>query len=141
MERRKMISKEISQSPGPTKSKWVYSLSILMIVEKVIQHLFVTLAFYFNWADIASTVAVSLTILMILGAIVVVLFALSLWGTIKKQTWAANLVIALSLFDILGEYVAQGRFYITLNVSFIVATLLLILALVYRRRLHLMTFS
>jgi hypothetical protein len=136
-----MASEEVSRHPAITKSRWVYSLLVLLIIEKIIQHTFVTLAFYFNWADIASTVAVSPTILMILGAIVAVLFALSLWGTIKKQTWAANLVIALALFDIIGEFMAQGRFYITLNVSFIVATLLLILALIYRRRLHLMTFS
>jgi hypothetical protein len=60
---------------------------------------------------------------------------------IRKKTWAVNLVITLALFDILGEFVAQGQVCILINVSFVVATLLLILALSYRRRLHLMTFS
>lgn len=136
-----MATEGVSQHSAPTKSRWVYYLLILLVIEKIIQHTFVTLAFYFNWADIASTVAVSPNILMILGALVAVLFALSLWGMIRKKTWAVNLVIALALFDIIGEFVAQGEVCILINVSFIVATLLLILALSYRRRLHLMTFS
>jgi hypothetical protein len=128
-----MASEGVSQHAAMTKSRWVYYLLILLVIEKIIQHVFVTLAFYFNWADIASRVAVSPTILMILGALVAVLFALSLWGMIIKRTWAVNLVIALALFDILGEFVAQGQVCILTNVSFIVATLLLILALSYRR--------
>jgi hypothetical protein len=136
-----MASEGVPQQRSETKSRWVYYLLILLIIEKIIQHIFVTLAFYFNWAEIASTVMISPTILMILGAIVTVLFALSLWGMIKKQPWVVNLVIALALFDITGEFVAQGGVCIIINVSFIVATLLLILALTYHRRLHLMTFS
>jgi hypothetical protein len=136
-----MASQGVSQHSARPKSNWVYYLLILLVIEKIIQHVFVTLAFYFNWGDIASTVAVSPTILMILGALAAVLFALSLWGMIRKKTWAVNLVIALALFDILGEFVAQGQVCILINVSFIVATLLLVLALSYRRRLHLMTFS
>lgn len=129
-----MISKGTSQTYEASKSNWVYPLLILLLVEKIIQHIFVTLAFYFNWSDIAATVAVSPTILMILGAIVAVLFALSLWGMIKKKTWTVNLVIALALFDIIGEFVAQGRIDISMTISFLVATLLLILAFTYRRR-------
>lgn len=129
-----MISKGTSQTHEASKSNWVYPLLILLLVEKIIQHIFVTLAFYFNWSDIAATVAVSPTILMILGAIVAVLFALSLWGMIKKKTWTVNLVIALALFDIIGEFVAQGRIDISMTISFLVATLLLILAFTYRRR-------
>ena len=118
------------------ESDWVYFVLIVLIVEKIIQHIFVTLAFYFNWANIGSTVVVSPTALMILGAIVVVLFALSLWGMIGKQVWAINLVVVLALFDIIGEFMAQGRMDIVITVSFIVATVLLFLALMYRRRLH-----
>lgn len=118
------------------KLDWIYSLMILLIIEKIIQHIVVTLAFYFNWADIASTVVVSPTTLMILGALVAVLFALGLWGMIKKQMWAINLVIVLALFDIIGEFVAQGRIGILITVSFIVAVILLTLALIYRRQLR-----
>jgi hypothetical protein len=136
-----MAAEDVSQHSAPTKYRWGYYLLILLIIEKIIQHTFVTLAFYFNWADVASTVAVSPTILMILGALVGVLFGLSLWGMIRKKTWAVNLMIGLALFDIIGEFVAQGEVCILINVSFIAATLLLIFALSYRRQLHLMTFS
>ena len=128
-----MAAKEISRISAPAKSTWIYFVLILLVVEKIIQHIFVTLAFYFNWADITSMVVVSPIILMSLGALIAVLFVLGLWGMLRKQTWALNLVTALALFDIIGEFVAQRRIAIVITVSFIVATLLLILALVYRR--------
>jgi hypothetical protein len=109
---------------------------IALIVEKIIQHTVVTFAFYFNWKDIASTVVVSPVALMILGAVVGVLFALSLWGMARKQTWAIKLVLALAVFDIIGEFVAQGKLGIVITVSFIVALFILVLALRYQRQLH-----
>jgi hypothetical protein len=125
-----MASKATSQTPGLTRSSGLHIVLILLIVEKIIQHIAVTLAFYFNWADIASTVVVSPTILMILGVPIVILFSLSLWGMVRKKLWAVNLVIGLALFDIIGEFVAQGTMSILITVSFLVATLLLILALI-----------
>lgn len=125
-----MTSIGTSRSSGLTKANWVYALLLLLIVEKIIQHVFVTLAFYFNWGDIASTVVVSPTTLMILGALVAILFVISLWGMIRKRTWAINLIIFLALFDIIGEFVAQGTVGIVITVSFLVAVLLLILALI-----------
>lgn len=116
------------------KTSWVKYILIALIIEKIIQHIAVTIAFYFNWRDIGSTVAVNPSILMILGAIVAVLFILSLWGMITQQKWVINLVIALALFDIIGEFVAQGKISIVITVSFLVATILLILALLYRRQ-------
>ena len=115
------------------KTNWIYWAVILFAVEKIVQHIFVTLAFFFNWSDIASTVAVAPTFLMISGAFVALLFLLSLWGLLKKKMWALNLLIFLALFDMAGEFVAQGRIAIMLNVSFLVALCLLILTLVYRR--------
>lgn len=131
-----MTIKSVPGSAKPMQSNRVYYVLIILIVEKIIQHIFVTLAFYFNWSDIASTVAVSPTSLMVLGAVVAVLFVVSLWGMISKRPWAINLLVFLALFDIVGEFVAQGRIAITLNVSFLVATLLLILSLAYRRQLN-----
>lgn len=128
-----MISEGTSRSSETTKLRWVYALLILLVIEKIIQHIFVTLAFYFNWGDIASTVVVSPTILMILGALVTLLFILSLWGMIEKRMWAINLIIFLALFDIIGEFVAQGTIGILITVSFLVATLLLILAVIARK--------
>ena len=68
-----------------------------------------------------------------LGAIVAGLFGVSLRGIVTQQRWATNLVIALTIFDMIGEFVAQGTLSIAVTVSFLVATLLLGLALLYRR--------
>lgn len=116
------------------KSNWVYYLLILLAVEKTIQHVFVTIAFYFNWGGIASTVSVSPNLLMIAGAMIAILFCVGLWGLLTKRTWTINLLIALALFDIIGEFVAQGKINISIPVSFVVAWLLLIFSLIYRQQ-------
>ena len=124
-------------TPGEIKkarTDWIRYLLIALAFEKIIQHVFVTLAFYFNWGNIDATVAVYPDVLMILGAAVAALFILSVWGLITRKKWAINLVIALALFDIVGEFIAQGKIGIEMNVSFLVATALLILALIYRRK-------
>jgi hypothetical protein len=118
------------------KSNRVYYGLVLLAAEKLVQHITVTLAFLFNWKDIASTVAVSPMFLMVAGAIVAVLFAISLWGLFKKRAWAVNLLIFLAVFDMLGEFLAQGTIAIQMNISFLVATLLLILSLVYRGQMR-----
>jgi hypothetical protein len=117
------------------KIKWISCLLVLLLLEKTIQHIVVTLAFYFNLTAIASTVAVSPSILMILGAFVAVLFGISLWSVLKKRAWATRLVIALALFDMVVEFVAQGRIDIVITMSFIVASLLLIIGVSYRRQM------
>lgn len=116
------------------KTGWMkYALAALLL-EKVVQHLFVTAAFYLDLGGIRFTVAVSPDALMILGALAAVLFALSLWGLLAGKRWALGLVIGLALFDLIGEFVAQGRLAINLNVSFLIAALILILALAFRRQ-------
>ncbi len=59
----------------PAKSGWIRYLLIALTVEKIIQHIFVTLAFYFNWGGIDSSVAVNPDVLMILGAAVAALLS------------------------------------------------------------------
>lgn len=131
-----MTTQVNSETSKPLKSNWVYYLLLLLIAEKIVQHIFVTLAFYFNWVEIGSTVAVSPALLMILGAIVAALFVLSLYGILTRRNWAVTLVMGLALFDIVGEFVAQGTLGIVINVSFIVASVLLILGWIYRRQRH-----
>lgn len=116
-----------------TGPAWVRTIIGVLVLEKIVQHIVVTIALYFNWMDIGSTVAVSPSLLMIAGAVVAILFVLSLWGMVAQKKWAFNLIILLALFDIIGEFVAQGRLGIMVTVSFIVATILFGLALFYRR--------
>ena len=114
---------------------WLRYALILLLAEKVVQHVFVTLAFWFNWQDIAATVVVNPTVLTVLGALAAILFALALWGAWGEKKWASLLAGGMALFDIVGEFVAQGTLAIGLNVSFLVAVLLLILAFFNWRRL------
>ena len=117
-------------------SKWVYIGLVLLTIEKIVQHIFVTLAFYYNWGDIVSSVVVSPRTLMFAGAIIAALFIISLWGLLKKRAWTVNLLIALAAFDLLGEFVAQGRLAISVPVSFLMAAILLTLSLIYRRQMR-----
>ncbi len=116
------------------KTSWVYYAMLALIAEKVIQHTVVTLAFYFNWQDIVATVVVNPRILMVSGAIVGVLFIVSLWGMLRRKAWALNLTLALALFDFVGEFIAQGKLAIVITVSFVVALTLLVLGGIYRQR-------
>ncbi len=124
---------QASRTGTKKQRTWIRYVLIALIVEKIIQHIAVTLGFYIDWRGIRSTVAVNPDVLMVLGAVVAVLFVASLWGFLTRRTWATNIVIGLAVFDMVGEFVAQGRLGIELNVSFLVATLLLILGLLYRR--------
>lgn len=129
-------AQEPSTEGKKAKTDWTRYLLMALAAEKIIQHIFVTLAFYFNWGNIDATVAVNPDILMVLGVGILALFILSLWGLWQRRKWAIDLLIALALFDIIGEFIAQGTIGIQMNVSFMVATVLLILALMYRRRVN-----
>jgi hypothetical protein len=123
---------EPNQAVKTRQKPWIRTVIIILICEKIIQHTIVTLAFYSNWNDIRLGVAVNPDVLMVLGGIEAVLFILSLWGMLSKRNWVTNLLITLALVDLVGECVAQGLFTFVITVSFLVATLLLILTLVYR---------
>ena len=93
----------------------------------MIQHIVVSVSFFYNIGDIRSTVAVEYEILMISGAIVAVLFAAALWSVIERRNWGLPLAAVLAAFDIVGEFIAQGTIFITVTVSILVAIVLLIL--------------
>jgi hypothetical protein len=119
---------------APRQSRWLGCALPVLLIEKIIQHITVSIAFYFNWMDIGDRVAVAPRVLILLGAAVAVLFALALWGVVTKKAWAPGLVIGLALFDIIGEFVVQATLTIAITVSFVVSVLLLILGLIYRRQ-------
>ena len=117
----------------PTGWGWLRATLILLLIEKVTQHVVVTAAFAANWEGIRATVAIPYQLFMVVGAVLVVLFALAAWGLVQRSAWARTLVIALALTDIVGEIVAQLNRTFTINVSLVVAIALLALALIYRR--------
>jgi hypothetical protein len=126
--------KEPSQPAVKPKMDWLLVLMVILVCEKIIQHVTVSLAFIFDWMGIRESVAVDYRILLVSGAIVAVLFGLDLWGLLTGRKWAIPLVIGLAIFDILGEFFAQGVGTIVITVSFLVAWTLLLLALIERSR-------
>ena len=109
-----------------TRSEYII---LVLLVEKVIQHFFVTFAFYIDLGGIRSTVVPPWELLMVVGACIGFLFLLPLGGRIKQRRWGRPVIGVLALVDIVGEYVAQGTLRIIITVSFVVAIILLILVL------------
>ncbi len=106
---------------------------LLLVAEKVVQHVAVTVAFAGNMGNIRASVAIDYRLLMVVGAMSAALFALDGWALLRRKSWANTLLIALALVDIVGEFAAQGTVAIVITVSFVVAVVLLILALVALR--------
>ncbi len=121
----------LQQSASRQRVEWLKWIIVLLVIEKIIQHTAVTLAFYFDWSHIRNTVAVPADILMVLGGIVAILFAIALWGALTSRVWVRGLTMGLAIFDMVGEFVAQGKLDITINVSFLVAAALFVLSLRY----------
>jgi hypothetical protein len=114
---------------------WIWYVLVILNIEKIIQHVFVTYAFWRDIDGIRSQVAVSPDLLLVTGACIAILFMISLWGMFTDRRWSINLLIGLALFDLMGEFIAQGRIDIAIPLSFVVAVAILILALVYRRQI------
>jgi len=130
-----MSNDQVPDVPSPAgRTPLTWYILVILICEKIIQHTAVTLAFFYNWNGIHSRVAVNPNILMALGAVLAVLFVVSLWGMIRRQKWAMSLLVGLAIFDIVGEFLAQGVFAIVITISFLVAVAILILTLIYRRQ-------
>jgi len=101
-------------------------LLLLLTAEKVVQHLFVTYAFYFDLGGLRSQVVPDYRIFMVAGFVVFMLFAVALYGQLINAAWATNLVNGLAIFDVAGEFYAQGTIIIDLTVSFVVAVVILL---------------
>lgn len=128
-----MASDSLSGSTG--RALWMRATRVallLLIVEKVIQHIVVTTAFALDLSRIRASVALDYRLFLISGAALALLFALSGWALVRERVWARGVIIALALTDIIGEFVAQGALAITITVSLVVAVALLLLALLYR---------
>jgi hypothetical protein len=104
-------------------------LLIVLAVEKIVQHTFVSLAFLYDIGGVRSTVAVDYRALMISGAVLAILFAIALPALIQKKHWSLHLVALLAASDIIGEFIAQGTVFVTINISLIVAIILLFLCI------------
>jgi hypothetical protein len=109
------------------KKNLISFLLLMLSLEKTVQHVFVSMALLYDFGSIRSTVAVDYRALAVSGAIIAVLFVVSFFAVLLKKGWAVYLLAAIAAFDVIGEFVAQGTFTISVNVSILVAAILLIL--------------
>ncbi|MBE9474623.1 MAG: hypothetical protein IMY85_07000 [Chloroflexi bacterium] len=107
---------------------------IILCVEKFIQHMVVTYAFFADQVGIRNSVAVDYRILMISGFIVGILFMISIPLLYQRRRFGFKLLFFLALFDFIGEFIAQGTLFIDITVSFVVASAILIILIFYRKR-------
>ncbi|HEY1391136.1 MAG TPA: hypothetical protein VGF38_21545 [Ktedonobacterales bacterium] len=121
-----------SITPRPKTVNWIRVLLVLLVIEKVIQHLAVTVALIFDLRGIRATLALDYRFFLVAGAFEALLFAFGGWGVLRKKSWAGWLLLVLALMDIVGEFVAQGTLMITINVSILVAVILVVVSLLYR---------
>jgi len=105
----------------------------LLTAEKAVQHLFVTYAFFVDLGGIRSQVVPDFRILMVAGFVVFGLFAVALYGQLIDAAWSTSLVNGLAIFDIAGEFYAQGTLIIDVTVSFVVAVVILLTVHLIRR--------
>ena len=56
------------------RKSWVYYLLIVLVIEKIVQHIFITVSFYYNIGNVQSATAIDYNILMVSGGIVGILF-------------------------------------------------------------------
>lgn len=111
--------------PARGPARWLLRV---LLAEKVVQHVVVTWAFASDALGLRDTVVVDYRWLMVSGGLVALLFAAALAGHLAGRAWSLPLAAGLALFDIAGEFVAQGTLAITVTVSFVVAIAVLLLA-------------
>lgn len=111
------------------RAGWLRRLVLrVLLAEKVVQHAVVTWALAFDVADIREGLAVDYRALVVLGGIAGVLWAVAFVAHLRGDSRALWLAVGLALFDIVGEFVAQGTRWILITVSFVVAIVILALA-------------
>ncbi len=116
------------------KGNLLLMVLIVLSVEKFIQHMFVSYAFAVDLAGIRATVAVDYRLLLVSGFIVGWLFLINipfLWRQVRGSFY---LLFALALFDIVGEFIAQGTLFIDMMLSFMFALAIVLILLAYRKR-------
>jgi len=118
-----------------TRPSFLVFILVLLSLEKFIQHMVVTYAFSVDLGSIRQTVVVDHRILMVSGFLVGILFLVSIPFLLQRKRVGFNLLLFLALFDLIGEFIAQGTLAIKVVVSFLVALLILLILVFGRKRL------
>lgn len=108
---------------------------LILSLEKFIQHIVVTYAFWMDLPSIREFVSFDYRIFTISGFIVGILFLANIPFLIKRRRFSLYLLLFLALFDFFGEFIAQGTLMIEITVSILVALLIILILIFFRKRL------
>lgn len=108
---------------------------LLLALEKFVQHMVVTYGLVTDVSGVRSRVAADPRWLAGAGFVVGVLFLACAVGMLRARRWSAYGLLALALFDVAGEYVAQGTLAVQITLSFVVAWLIVLVVVAGRRAL------
>jgi hypothetical protein len=115
-------------------NRFLIYILIILSFEKFIQHMLVTYAFFVDLRGIRDSVVVDYRFLMISGLVVGLFFLINIPFLYQRRRFSFFLLFTLALFDFIGEFVAQGTLSIAITVSFIVASAILIILILLRKR-------
>ena len=101
----------------------------ILLAEKVVQHIVVTGAFATDQATFRDDAPFDHRWFLVTGGVAAALFVLALYGHLHRRRGTLQLMVALALFDIVGEFVYQGSPNIVITISLLVATAILLLAI------------
>lgn len=116
------------------KENLLLNILVVLSFEKFIQHMVVTYAFYVDMGEIRNTVMVDHRLLMISGFMVGILFLVNIPFLLARKRSSFTVLFLLALFDFIGEFIAQGTLAIDITVSFLVASTILLILIIERKR-------
>jgi hypothetical protein len=116
------------------KENFLLYILVFLSLEKFIQHVVVTYAFYVDLGEIRSIVMVDHRFLMISGFIVGILFLINIPFLLQRKRSSFSILFFLALFDFIGEFIAQGTLTINITLSFLVASIILFVLIIERKR-------
>ena len=116
------------------KENFLLYILVFLSLEKFIQHVVVTYAFYVDLGEIRNTVMVDHRFLMISGFIVGILFLINIPFLLQRKRSSFIALFVLALFDFIGEFIAQGTLTINITLSFLVASIILLILIIERKR-------
>jgi hypothetical protein len=85
--------------------------------------------------NIRSTVAVDYQLLMVSGFIVGILYLANIPLLFHRKPTSFTILFFLALFDFVGEFVAQGTLILDMTVSFLIASIILLILIFARKQL------
>ena len=118
------------------KGKNIKLILIILIIEKIIQHLYTSISFIVNKPqlgiiDISPYMGINRPTLAILNFIMVSILAASIYYLKRKNTKILSIILGVAIFDIIAEFIFHGFFFIT--VSVIISTIIVFFLHKYKK--------